>query len=196
MTAGFDLEVILAAAYVMFLLVVAGCLELAARHTHRRSERMKVAGFRYDRILDVWTCPNDQRLVRAEADYANRLVIYRAPAHTCNSCSLKSNCTDSDEGRAIAHAPESWLTSELRRFHRGLSLALFALAAVILTAELLRFHDRLERVLLAAMMAGIVAGGLRLSSVFVRGASKGVRAVTAREAHTGTDRDLDTQQTG
>ena len=69
---GLDTEILLSAAYALFLLVVAICLELAARHSHRRSEHMRVAGFRYDPRADLWTCPNNQKLFRAHADYERR----------------------------------------------------------------------------------------------------------------------------
>jgi hypothetical protein len=174
------LEVILAAGYAVFLAAVAAALELAARHAHHRSERLRVAGFRYDPKLDLWTCPNDQKLLRAEADYQRRVVLYRGAAHVCNRCAMKERCTDSNEGRTIEHAPDSWLDSELRRFHRGMSLTLLALAAVLLVAELFRFSGRYERVVLGAMACAIVAAGVRLFGAFTRGGS-------ARHAGRGID---------
>ena len=156
-------EAILAAGYAIFLIAVAGCLEVVARRSHRRSEEMPLAGFRYDPKLDFWTCPQEQKLVRAETDFARRLVVYRAPAHACNACAIKSRCTDSSSGRAIARAPHSWLQSELRRFHRGVSLTLFALAAIILLAGLLRSHDGFERIWLAGALGAIVIVGARLT---------------------------------
>lgn len=167
MLGSLHIEVLLACGYAAFLIAVAGCLEVAARHTHRRSERMRVAGFRYDANLDLWTCPNDQKLVRAEADYRRRVIVYRAPAHSCNQCPIKDRCTDSDEGRSIEHAPDSWLESELRRFHRGISLALFLLALVILIAELFRYQGTLERVLVAGTAAAVMISGVRLLTTFL-----------------------------
>ncbi len=40
---------------------------------------------------------------------------------------------------------DTWVESELRRFHRGMSLALLLLATIILLAEIFRYpllHDR------------------------------------------------------
>lgn len=161
------LEALLAAAYAMFLAGVAACLELAARHSHRRSERMRVAGFRYDPKLDLWTCPNEQKLLRAEADYARHVVVYRAQAHICNQCSMKSRCTDSSDGRAIERARDSWLGSELRRFHRGISLALLLLAVVILTAEFVRDQERVSRMLVAGIAVVLIGAGVRLWRSFI-----------------------------
>jgi len=80
-----------------------------------------------------------------KTDHERRITYYRAPATACNSCSLKFNCTDSDEGRLLETRSGTWIESELRRFHRGISLALLVLATLILVAEIFRFahpHDR------------------------------------------------------
>src|SRR6516164_8554388 len=137
---GIDTEILIVVGYSFFLLLAAACLEGVARHSHRRSERLHVAGFRYDASADLWTCPNNEKLLRAEADYARGTIFYRAAAHACNSCAMKTRCTDSSEGRVIEHRPHSWLDSELRRFHRGVSLLLTALAGVVLFAELWRYN--------------------------------------------------------
>jgi hypothetical protein len=163
------IEVLLAVGYAVFLMAIAGALELAARYTHNRSARIRVAGFRYDPNFDLWTCPNGQKLFRAEADYGRNVVLYRATAHACNTCPMKTRCTDSNGGRTIELAPGSWLQSELRRFHRGMSLALFALAAIILLIEFFRYHEGFDRTLLAAVAIMILATGSRLGSTFLRG---------------------------
>lgn len=163
------IEVLLAVCYAVFLMAIAGVFEVAARYTHYRSARMQVAGFRYDPHLDLWTCPNEQKLLRAEADYRRNVVLYRAASHACNTCPMKTRCTDSDRGRTIELAPDSWLQSELRRFHRGMSLALFALAAMILLIEFFRHHERFDRTLLAAVAIITLATGGRLGSAFLRG---------------------------
>jgi hypothetical protein len=165
---GVDTEILLSSAYALFLLVFAVCLELAARHSHRRSEHMRVAGFRYDPREDLWTCPNNQKLFRADADYQRRVVYYRAAAHACNTCPIKSRCTDSDEGRLIEHRPDSWLDSELRRFHRGISLALVVLSAVLLTAEFVRYAGAGNRMLTGALLAFVALYGIRLAAGLTR----------------------------
>jgi len=173
MSGGFDIEVAVVAGYALLLLAIAAALEFAARHSHHRSERLRVAGFRYDAKLDLWTCPNDQKLLRAEADYERRVIRYRAQAHVCNSCAIKSRCTDSSEGRTIEHAPDSWLQSELRRFHRGISLALLLLATVLLVAEIIRCNNAAERLVLAAMAATVVTAGIRMSAALAPASRSG-----------------------
>jgi hypothetical protein len=161
---GIDAEILAAAAYSIFLLVVAACLEAAARHSHQRSERMRVAGFQYDAQSDLWTCPNNEKLLRAEVDYQSRVVFYRAAGHACNRCPIKDRCTDSMEGRVIERRPDSWLDSELRRFHRGISVALAALSSVILTAELIRYPAQNDRALTGTLLLLVLICGFRLAS--------------------------------
>lgn len=161
---GIDTEILVVVAYSLFLLLAAACLEAVARHSHRRSERLHVAGFRYDVSADLWTCPNDEKLLRAETDYARGTIFYRAAPHACNSCAMKSRCTDSNEGRVIEHRPDSWLDSELRRFHRGISLLLVSLAALVLCAELLRYSGHNDRLVTGGSLLLVVCYGLRLSA--------------------------------
>src|SRR5581483_108058 len=172
---GIDTEILVVLGYSLFLLIAAACLEGVARLSHRRSERLRVAGFRYDASTDLWTCPNNEKLLRAEADYARGTIFYRAAAHACNSCALKSRCTDSTEGRVIEHRPDSWVKSELRRFHRGISLLLVALAAVLLFAELLRHSGQNDRFVVGGALVLIVWYGLHLSAVLAHRPAKGER---------------------
>jgi len=161
-----DPEVLLAGAYAVFLLLVALGLELVARHAHHRSRQMRVAGFRYHRHHDVWECPTGQQLKPIATDYARRLVRYRAPAHICNACSIKHLCTESDEGREIEHHPDSWLESEIARFHRGISLALLFLAGVLLVVEMFRHQRPMELLILSGFLAPVALLGSQLSSAF------------------------------
>jgi hypothetical protein len=70
-------------------------------------------------------------------DSQRRVALHRAEAKSCNACVLKNNCTDSQEGRELDHHPDSWLQSEVRRFHRGISLALLFLAGLSLSLEII-----------------------------------------------------------
>ena len=142
---GLHLEVLLALIYALFLAGVAFLLELLARHSQKRSQRYHNSGFIYFRELDYWQCPAGHQLVQLETDHRRRVTRYRAPASACNSCSLKLNCTDSDSGRVLERRLDVWIESELRRFHRGISIALLVLATALLLAETWRYselHDR------------------------------------------------------
>jgi hypothetical protein len=101
MISGVHIEVVLGAIYAIFLVAVAFLLELLARHSHKRSDRYRNSGFVYFRKMDLWECPAGRQLPRIETDHQRRIVRYRAPAEACNACSLKNNCTDSDDGRQL-----------------------------------------------------------------------------------------------
>lgn len=151
MISGVHVEVILAASYAIFLVVMAFVLELLACQSHKRSERYHNSGFVYLQRMDLWECPAGRQLLRTETNYQYRIVYYRAPADACNACSLKNNCTDSDDGRVLENRLDSWLESELRRFHRGLSLSLLLLATIILVAEAVR-HAALRDLLVVGCL--------------------------------------------
>jgi Transposase DDE domain len=150
-------EVLLAAGYAVFLLAVSVGLDLLARHSHDRSERYCTAGFTYHHKSDAWVCPEDQILTRSEVDHDRRLVRYRARPQICNHCPTKADCTDSDEGREVVRAMDPWPHSEAGRFHRGISLAITLIAALILVIELVRNHAPAEIVVLGATLAATFA---------------------------------------
>lgn len=167
MISGVHVEVVLAAAYAIFLVAVSSVLELLARHSHRRSESYRTTGFVYFQGMDFWECPAGRQLLRAETDHQRRIVQYRAPADTCNACSLKKNCTDSNEGRLIHRHLDSWVESELRRFHRGISLALLLLAAIILVAEAVRYAAPRELLIVGCLLLTVGFAGTRLAASFL-----------------------------
>jgi hypothetical protein len=149
-------EVVLAAGYALALTFGALVLEWLSAHTHRRSLRFRTAGFVYDEAHDHWWCPEGQQLWPHAFDDERRVVRYRAKAHICNACALKSRCTDSEHGREIARPLDPWPHSEAGRFHRGLSLMLVVLALLIVAGEAARHHAPAE---LAALLAAGTACG-------------------------------------
>lgn len=161
-------EALIAAAYAAFLLAFAGGLDLLARHSHRRSQRYRTAGFTYRHEHDLWICPEGQELRRYETDHERRLVRYRAKPHVCNACPAKEDCTESDEGREIAQAMDPWPHSEAGRFHRGLCVVIALLAIVVPAIAVARASEPADVVLLSAAigLALLVAG--RLASAFRR----------------------------
>jgi hypothetical protein len=163
---GIHIEVILACVYALFLVGVTMILEFLARHSHRRSEHYRNSGFVYKHKLDVWECPTGHHLSRTHTDLERRIAHYRAPAHKCNCCQIKKNCTDSNDGRLLESRVDSWLESELRRFHRGLSLALLLLAMTLLAAEMVRHSGLREWLVLGALLAPISFAGSKLSVSF------------------------------
>ncbi len=163
-----DISTLLACGYAVFLALLAAGFEFIARHSHHRTQRLRTVGFSYHSDLDLWKCPNDKYLYRAEVARESTAVIYRAAAHHCNSCPIKSRCTDSDEGRSIEVQPDSWLQSELRKFHRGLSLTLLLLADLILLATMVSRNNAADEILAALLLLCITVPGIRLASRFFR----------------------------
>ena len=146
-----DTEVALASGYALFLLAVAGGIDLLARHSHQRSTRYRTAGFRFHAHLDAWECPEGQHLWLHEHDHERRLLRYRGKPQVCNACPRKEACTDSDEGREIVSFLDDWPRLEAGRFHRVFAATLVALAALIAVAALARHHDPPELAVLGTV---------------------------------------------
>jgi hypothetical protein len=165
-----SVEVLLAGGYALFLLGVGVLLEVTAGRVARRAHRWRIGGFTYHEQLDAWQCPQGAHLWPREVDHELRLVRYRARAETCNACPVKAACTDSDDGREVVRPLDPWLRSEVGRFHRGMSLALAALAAFLLLLELARHHAGADLAVLAAALAVVAAAGWRLLAAFAAAA--------------------------
>jgi hypothetical protein len=159
-------EVFLAAGYAVFLLCVALGLDLLARHSHARSERYRTAGFTYHHAHDAWICPEDQLLLRSETDHGRRLIRYRGRPQICNHCPAKTDCTDSDDGREVVLAMDPWPHSEAGRFHRGISLVIVLLAALVLSVEALRNHAALELAVLGTVLVVVALTAWYLHAAF------------------------------
>lgn len=159
---GVHTELFLAVGYVVFLSGVAFVLEAVARYSHTRSENYRNAGFSYKQKMDQWECPMGRPLVRSHTDHLQQITYYRAQAHDCNACSVKINCTDSDEGRVLESRLEFWVQSELRRFHRGISISLLVLATIILLAETTRHAEPRELGVIGALLIPLVAAETKL----------------------------------
>jgi len=162
MILGIHVEVLFALTYAFFLMGVAFVLEALARRSQKRAHNYHNSGFIYFRGLDYWECPAGQQLVQLSTDYQKQIKFYRAPASACNSCALKLNCTDSNEGRLLENRLDTWVQSGLRHFHRGISLALLLLATVILLVETFRYPQRPDREALAALLLLLGLAQLKL----------------------------------
>ena len=79
---------------------------------------------------------------------------------------MKADCTDSDEGREIVRALDPWPHSEAGRFHRGISLALLALAGLIVAIALVRNHAPADLLVLGILAGVILVAGVRMLEAF------------------------------
>ncbi len=161
-------EAMLAAGYAAFLVAAAIALDLLARHSHSRSGRYRTAGFTFRAEHDLWECPEGHELRRVDTDHRQRVARYRASPAVCNACPVKADCTDSDEGRAIARRLDPWPHSEAGRFHRGICIVLVVLAAVIAAVALLRSDGGVEALLLVTVLAAATTTAGRLLAAFRR----------------------------
>ena len=159
----YHVEPLLAGGYAILLVLIAVLLECLARHSQKRSDQYDTAGFRFHPDRDAWECPQGARLERSEIDHELRVIQYRAPADTCNGCSIKAHCTSSERGRTIFMSLDPWVRSAAARFQRGISLVLLTLAALISAIELLRHGHGGERWIFAGLLAGISLSGLSLA---------------------------------
>jgi hypothetical protein len=158
----FHLEPLLATGYTLLLALIAGGLEWMGRHSHRRADQYHTKGFHFRKDQAHWECPMGARLHLTEVDHELRVIQYRAPACTCNGCSMKPDCTDSDNGRVISVPMDPWLTSAIGRFHRGISLSILVLAGLIVTIEILRHNHGMELPTLVVIMVMVSLFGLNL----------------------------------
>ena len=153
-------ESILAAGYGLFLALVALALDALARHSHRRAELYRTAGFTYLRQVDAWECPEGERLHRVDTDLHQRLARYHARARVCNACPRKGACTESDTGREVTRAIDPWPHSEAGRFHRGIAVAIVGFGALIICAGAALHQGSGDLLVLGAAL--IVSGGTGL----------------------------------
>lgn len=134
-----EMEAWLIVAYVALVLAVARLFEILAWVHFERARRHAEQGFDYDADADHYRCPEGERLSLHLHDEPRRLAVYRAPAGRCNECALKDACTPHDEGRHVYRSLAVWAETDLGRFHRWLSLLMFAVGATLSIAGLGRW---------------------------------------------------------
>ena len=139
---------------------------MLARHSHRRSELYRTAGFTYHEHLDAWECPEGERLHRVETDLQLRLARYRARAHVCNACPRKEDCTDSDTGRELTRALDPWPHSEAGRFHRGIAVAMVGFGILVICAGGALHHEAGDLAVLGGALLISTLAGLYLLADF------------------------------
>ena len=157
-------ESLLAAGYGLFLAVAAIALDFLAKHSHRRSELWRTAGFTYHRHLDAWECPEGEHLHRIETDMQQRLARYRARAHVCNSCARKQDCTDSDSGREVSRQLDPWPHSEAGRFHRVIATAMVGFGILVIAAGAALNHTPADLAVLGGALLLCTIVGLYLAA--------------------------------
>jgi transposase len=83
----------------------------------RRPQFFAQTAFTYDAERDEYRCPQHRPLERETAKYREEVVVYRAPAATCNACSMKSKCTESQHGRIVHRSFYADYLETVRGYH-------------------------------------------------------------------------------
>ena len=148
-----SIKFLLMLGYAVILAGIAFLLERVARHTHKRSWRIRTVGFTYHPDRDIWRCPEEQFLFPVFTDGAKKTVVYQAPAPTCNACKRKHSCTDSNDGRQVERRLSDDLEFGMQRFHRVLSITLLTLSSVLLVIDLFEPAGVYPRIALAITLA-------------------------------------------
>ena len=134
-----ELECGLILLYVVLVLIAARLFEFVAQGHFERARRHAHQGFEYVADEDHYRCPEGERLSLHLRDEPKRLAVYRAPAQRCNDCALKASCTPHAEGRHVYRSLAAWAETDVGRFHRWLSLLLFAVGVTLSLAGLGRW---------------------------------------------------------
>lgn len=148
----FELAVILI--YSVSLAVGARLLHRLGRYHFHRAQRYGDAGFKYDRENDHYRCRGNEVLPRHDHDPRRRLAVYKAPAHACNRCAHKNECTPHDHGRRVYRSLAEWAETDQARFHQWISVLMCAAGVVVPLGAMLRWNSPPDLAWLALVAAG------------------------------------------
>jgi len=152
-----DVPLCLLLGYLAALWAGGRALEVVARAHFRKARRHAHEGFGYDPVLDRYECPQGELLTLHTFDDRDKLAIYKAPASSCNACTLKSFCTPHDEGRHVYRSLAEFHETDVGLFHRRLSLIILAIAALFALGGVVVWWSRPgEPALLVASGVGLV----------------------------------------
>jgi hypothetical protein len=163
-----ELEAWLILGYVVTVLAGARLVEALARLHFRRAQRQAEWGFEYDAGADHYRCPEGELLALHLIEPAGRVAVYRAPAASCNGCPRKAVCTPHDEGRHLYRPLAAWAETDIGRFHRRLSLLMFAVAAALSLVGLACWGGQPGMgLMLAALLASLASLGRDVHGAWV-----------------------------
>jgi transposase len=83
----------------------------------RRPAFFAQTDFTYDPERDEYRCPQQHPLKRETAKHSEGVVVYRAPATTCNACPIKTQCTESAHGRIVHRSFYADYLERVRAYH-------------------------------------------------------------------------------
>lgn len=74
--------------------------------------------FTYEAEADQYRCPGGAVLRLRSHSYTDRVSLYQAEAATCNGCSLKAQCTESEHGRTLRRNFDEAYLERVRSYHQ------------------------------------------------------------------------------
>ena len=74
--------------------------------------------FTYDPEQDLYRCPQGTLLRYRGNNYVSQVRIYQAPTITCQACPIRSQCTDSREGRKLNRPFDEAYRERVREYQR------------------------------------------------------------------------------
>lgn len=150
--------------YAVVLLVIAVAFDRLGARSAIRSAAWRTGNFLYHDDADAWKCHEDQWLWPASFDPDKRVVRYVGQHAICGRCPAKAECSPTPGPREITRQVDPWPHSEAGRFHRGVSLAVAAVALMMVVVTLLvASTGPADVVLLLSALALVLAVGIPLA---------------------------------
>jgi hypothetical protein len=152
-----DIELWLLVGYVTTIAIGARITEALAKAHFRRAQRYAEHGFEYSEPRDEYHCLGGASLTLDSIRENEKMAIYRAPVEHCGGCRLKAACAPLEENRRIYRSLATWTETDVGRFHRWLSVLMFAAGTLVSAAGLWRWHAQPGAGYLALALVGSVA---------------------------------------
>ena len=159
-----SLEVALVCGYAVALLLIAVAFDRMGARSAQRSAAWRTGNFLYHDDADAWKCHEDQWLWPASFDPDKRVVRYVGQHAICGRGPAKTECSPTPGPRELTRQVDPWPHSEAGRFHRGVSVAIGAVALMMVLVSLLfSAKSPADVVLLLAALALVAAVGIPLA---------------------------------
>lgn len=155
--------VVLVCGYSLLLQAVAWLLDRMGARSSVRSAAWRTGNFVYHDDQDAWKCHQDQWLYPASFDPDKRVIRYQGQHAVCVRCPAKQQCSPTPGPREITRAIDPWPHSEAGRFHRGLSLCVAVIAALMPAFMLLGAKNDADVVCLLAVLGTALFSGYPLA---------------------------------
>lgn len=141
--------VLFVSGYALLLLAVAWAFDRMGARSALQSARWRTDNFHYHERQDAWTCHRGQWLRPVAFDRETRVATYAGDPDVCGPCPLKAECSPSPGPREVTRKVDPWPHSEAGRFHRGIALAVAAVAFFLTLVLLVKAGNAADVAVLA-----------------------------------------------